>query len=193
MQKLRYGNTNTFYIAGENGSLLIDTDYAGTLSSFFKAIKSSRIDIKDISYVLATHYHPDHIGLVSELQRLGVVLVIVDVQLSSVHFADEIFYRDRRLDYTPINVDLAKVIRCAESRDFLHSIGIDGEVISTPSHSKDSVSVILDDGDCFVGDLEPIEYLSAYENHPDLKRDWERVMSYHPKRIMYAHVNEKVF
>ena len=71
-------------------------------------------------------------------------------------------------------------------------MGIDGEIISTPSHSADSVSVILDDGDCIVGDLEPIDFLGAYENNSELEKDWSRVISYKPKRIYYAHVNEKV-
>ena len=193
MKKLRYGNTNTFYIAGANGGLLIDTDYAGTLPQFFKAIKNARIDISDISYMLATHYHPDHIGIVSELQKLGVTLLIVDVQRSSVHFADEIFSRDKRLNYKPIDENVAKVISCAESRSFLCSIGISGEIIYTPSHSEDSVSIILDDGNCIVGDLEPVEYLAAYDHNPRLKSDWEQIMSYHPKRILSAHANEKEF
>ena len=191
MIKLRYGNTNTFYIAGAKGGLLIDTDYAGTLPQFFKAIKTACIDISDISYMLATHYHPDHIGIVSELQKLGVTLLIVDVQHSSVHFADDIFFRDKRLNYKPIDENVAKVISCAESRSFLCSIGISGEIIYTPSHSEDSVSIILDDGNCIVGDLEPVEYLAAYDRNPGLKSDWEQIMSYHPKRILYAHANEK--
>ncbi len=70
-------------------------------------------------------------------------------------------------------------------------MGIDGEIIPTPSHSDDSVSVVLDDGDCFVGDLEPIEYLDAYESNGKLKADWDRLMLRHPKRIFYAHANEK--
>ena len=193
MKKLRYGNTNTFYIAGANGGLLIDTDYAGTLPQFFKAIKNARIDISDISYMLATHYHPDHIGIVSELQKLGVTLLIVDVQHSSVHFADDIFFRDKRLNYKPIDENVAKVISCVESRSFLCSIGISGEIIYTPSHSEDSVSIILDDGNCIVGDLEPVEYLAAYDHNPRLKSDWEQIMSYHPKRILSAHANEKEF
>ena len=82
--------------------------------------------------------------------------------------------------------------RYAESRSFLLSMGIKGETINTPSHSEDSVSVILDDGNCIVGDLEPIEFLDAYEDNPRLEKDWSRVMSYKPKRILYAHVNEKV-
>ena len=71
-------------------------------------------------------------------------------------------------------------------------MGINGEIISTPSHSADSVSVILDDGDCIVGDLEPIDFLGAYENNSGLEKDWSRVINYKPKRIYYAHVNEKV-
>ena len=193
MIKLRYGNTNTFYIAGAKGGLLIDTDYAGTLPQFFKAIKTACIDISDITYMLATHYHPDHIGIVSELQKLGVTLLIVDVQHSSVHFADDMFFRDKRLNYKPIDENVAKVISCAESRSFLCSIGISGEIIYTPSHSEDSVSIILDDGNCIVGDLEPVEYLAAYDHNPRLKSDWEQIMSYHPKRILSAHANEKEF
>ena len=143
--------------------------------------------------MLATHYHPDHIGIVRELQKLGVTLLIVDVQHSSVHFADDIFFRDKRLNYKPIDENVAKVISCAESRSFLCSIGISGEIIYTPSHSEDSVSIILDDGNCIVGDLEPVEYLAAYDHNPRLKSDWEQIMSYHPKRILYAHANEKEF
>ena len=73
----------------------------------------------------------------------------------------------------------------------MRSIGIEGEIISTPSHSEDSVSVILDCGDCFVGDLEPYEYLDGYEENPQLQKDWNLIMSKRPRRILYAHANEK--
>lgn len=56
-------------IALDKGSILIDTDYAGTMPAFYKTIKGLGIRVSDITYVLATHYHPDHIGLVSELMR----------------------------------------------------------------------------------------------------------------------------
>lgn len=192
VSKLKYGNTNTFFIQGTNGGLLIDTDYAGTLSAFYKETKTHGIKLSDIAYVLATHYHPDHIGLVSELMKQGVKLLLVDTQVESVHFADEIFSRDKRLDYKPINVDDSIILECNESREFLQSIGIAGEIISTPSHSYDSISLILDDGRCFVGDLEPIEYLGGYESNDRLKKDWNIVMNYNPKIIYYAHANEKI-
>ena len=191
MIKLRYGNTNTFWLRGEAGNLLIDTDYAGTLPAFYKEIKKHGIDVRDITYVMATHYHPDHIGLIGELMEHGVKLLLIDKQTEYVHFSDEIFSREKQIKYIPIDESLATVISCAESRSFLISMGIKGEIISTPSHSEDSVSVILDDGNCIVGDLEPVEFLDAYEHNPRLEKDWSRVMSYKPKRIFYAHANEK--
>ncbi|MBQ8845828.1 MAG: MBL fold metallo-hydrolase [Lachnospiraceae bacterium] len=191
--RLKYGNTNTFFIRGTAGNLLVDTDYAGTLPLFYKEIKRQNISLKDIAYVLATHYHPDHMGLVSELMKQGVKLLLVDVQREYVGFSDEIFAREPRLGYEPICVEGATVISCEESRAFLRRLGIEGEIISTPRHSKDSVSLILDDGTCIVGDLEPMEYLGAYEENEKLKKDWERILSRKPKRIYYAHANEKVF
>lgn len=191
VSKLRYGNTNTFFIRGISGNLLVDTDYVGTLPAFFRVIKENDIKISDITYVLATHYHPDHIGLVSELMKQGVKLLLVDEQCSYVHFADEIFSRDKHLKYEPINTDDAIIVSREDSRKFLKSIGIDGEIISTASHSEDSISLILDNGVCIVGDLEPIEYLGAYDENISLKEDWEFVMSYNPQIIYYAHANEK--
>lgn len=192
VSKLKYGNTNTFFIRGINGGVLVDTGYAGTLCAFYKEIKAHGIKLSDITYVIATHYHPDHIGLVSELMKQGVKLLLVDTQGEYVHFADEIFSRDKRLDYKPINVDDSIILECNESREFLQSIGLAGGIISTPSHSYDSISLILDDGRCFVGDLEPIEYLGGYESNDRLKKDWNIVMNYNPKIIYYAHANEKI-
>ena len=191
MIKLRYGNTNTFYIPGSDGGLLVDTDWAGTLPLFFKAIKTAGIEMKAITTLLVTHYHPDHMGLASELQRLGVKLLVVDVQRLFVHASDEIFARDKHLSYRAVDESAATVISCAESRDVLKGLGIDGEILHTPSHSEDSVSLALDDGSCLVGDLEPLAYLAGYEENPALKSDWEQLMRRRPKRILYAHANEQ--
>lgn len=189
--KLKYGNTNTFLVRGESGYLLVDTDYAGTLPMFYRAIKQHNIKVSDISYILATHYHPDHIGLVSELMKQGVKLLVMDTQHSNIHYSDEIFNRDKRLNYETINEENAIVISCKDSREFLKNMGISGEIISTMSHSEDSISLILDNGVCIVGDLEPVDYLGAYEENAKLKADWELVMNYNPKLIYYAHANEK--
>ena len=190
MIRLKYGNTNTFFVHGGNGGLLFDTDYAGTLAAFYKAVKQNGIAVKDIGYVLVSHYHPDHMGLVSELMKQGVKLLMADVQKDFIHYSDDLFARDH-LAYSPIDESPAAVISCEESRNFLACMGIQGEIIRTPSHSEDSISLVLDNGDCFVGDLEPFEYLEAYRENTVLKSDWEHILSFGPRRIFYAHMPEK--
>ena len=141
--------------------------------------------------MLATHYHPDHIGIVSELMKKGVKLLLLDTQVDYVHFADKIFSKESRLLYTSIHEEEAILISCRQSREFLDQMGISGEIIATPSHSGDSISLVLDDGRCFVGDLEPIHYLAVYEENDPLAKDWQLIMKYNPKKVFYAHVNEQ--
>lgn len=192
MLELKYGNTNTFLVEGSKGYLLVDTDYAGMLPAFYKALKQKDIKVRDIEYVMATHYHPDHMGLISELMNQGIKLLLMDVQKDFVHYSDRIFVRDN-LSNTPINEDNATIISCEGSRDFLMQVGIQGEIIHTPSHSEDSVSLILDNGDCLIGDLEPLEYLEAYGENPKLKDDWEKILSFYPKRLLFSHRPERTW
>ena len=172
---------------------MIDTDYAGTMPAFYKAIKGLGIKVSDITYVLATHYHPDHIGLVSELMSQGVRLIIMESQTDFVHYSDGIFEKEPHLGYKTIDESRAQVLLFEDSRKFLKELGIEGKIISTPSHSEDSISVLLDDGTFIVGDLEPLEYLEAYEDNKKLKADWDTLLRESPKRIIYAHANEKSF
>jgi glyoxylase-like metal-dependent hydrolase (beta-lactamase superfamily II) len=61
--------------------------------------------------------------------------------------------------YVDITLDDNVVISAAESRAVLARIGIAGEIVPTPGHSPDSVSLLLDDGAVFTGDLTPLELL----------------------------------
>ena len=190
--KLKYGNTNTYFIRGAKGSILLDTDYAGTLQMFYKEIKKNGISLKDITYILATHYHPDHMGLIGELVSMGVKFLVMDTQVPNLHFSDEIFSRDKTLSFLPsVPEDNAEVIACKDSRAFLATLGINGEIISTPSHSEDSITLVLDNGDCFVGDLEPMEFMDGYEENSALQSDWKKVMSFSPRVIHYGHAPER--
>ena len=45
VKKLKYGNTNTFFVGNESG-ILLDTDLAGTLQGFFREIKRNGIPVE---------------------------------------------------------------------------------------------------------------------------------------------------
>ena len=189
---LKYGNTYTFLVKGSSGSLLVDTDYAGTLQGFYRALKANGIRLNQISCAMATHFHPDHCGLMGQLQAQGVQLLLMDSQVQAVHFPDSIFTREKR-DFIPVDPAKAVLITADESRAFLKKLGIEGEIIRTASHSPDSVSLILDDGNCFVGDLEPREYIGACADNAPLAEDWQRIMSRNPEVIHSAHRPERLF
>jgi len=187
LTKLKYGNTNTWLIRGTGGNLLVDTDWAGTLPGFYKAIKAQNLQIGDISCVLSTHYHPDHMGITADLTAQGVPLIIFDVQLPYIHFSDGIYAKEKNRFYKPVDESCAKILSCRESRVFLASLGISGEVIHTPGHSEDSISLILDDGNAVVGDLPPYSALAA-EDDETVRNSYENILSRGVTRLHYGHM-----
>lgn len=193
IELLKYGNTNTYFISPEfendEKGILIDTDWAGTLPQFFKAIKQAGIKTDDIAYLLVTHFHPDHMGIAGELQELGIKPLIPDIQREFVHGSDEILIKSGK-KFTPIDESAAVFVSCEESRGFLRGIGIDGEIIHTPGHSNDSVSLILFDRKAvFVGDLPPLDVIGGCDD--TVKASWELILSRKPKVLYYGHANER--
>ncbi len=192
LTKLKYGNTNTCLIRGTRGNLLVDTDWAGTLTAFFKALKAQNLQVGDISFVLSTHYHPDHMGITADLMELGVTLVVFDVQLPHVHFSDSIYAKEKNRFYKPIDESRAMVLSCRGSRAFLASLGIAGEVIHTPGHSEDSVSLILDEGTAIVGDLPPYSTLAAMDDET-VQNSYKNILSRGVTELHYGHmVSERI-
>lgn len=183
---LRYGNTNTYFIKGSAGCLLVDTDMPGTIGSFFKEIKKHDIQVKDISFVMATHYHPDHMGLISELMDMGVRLLLVDVQESHIHDWEA------KIGSKPIDGKQARIISIDESRAFLESLGIRGEMFHIPSHSQDSIGIMLDEGTFIAGDLSPMSYLQTEPEVSQLRNDWDLILRHQPKRVVFAHSNQLI-
>ena len=184
IQLLKYGNTNCYYIEGKNGSILVDTDWAGTLQLFYSKIKE--LNIKNIDYLLITHYHPDHMGIAQDIiENMNVKLLVIDVQEDYIHSSDKIFEKDKNINFKPINTNPI-IISCEQSRKFLNDLGIDGEIIHTPGHSDDSISLILDNGIAIVGDLYDLNSASAF-NDKKINDSWKRILSYNISKICYGH------
>ena len=189
IQLLKYGNTNCYYIEGKNGSLLVDTDWAGTLQSFYNKIKE--LNIKKIDYLLITHYHPDHMGIAQDIvENMNVKLLVMDVQKDYLHSSDKIFEKDNNTKFKPINT-VPIIISCEQSRKFLKDLGIDGEIIYTPGHSDDSISLILDQGFAIVGDLYDLNSAALF-NDKKINDSWKKVLSHNIKKICYGHYEQEI-
>lgn len=191
IHELQYDNTNTYLVFGTKGLLLFDTGWAGTFIKMCKALGEKGIKLQDIDYLLISHFHPDHMGLAGELAKQGVTVVIMESQKEFLHTSDHIFERDKRFTYVPINDDDVKHLSFEDSRAFLQELGIAGEIIPTPGHSDDSVSLVLDSGDVFVGDLYPLYELEVHQE-PDVQESWKKILAAKPKRIFYGHAKTAV-
>ena len=191
IHELHYDNTNTYLIYGTKGLLLFDTGWAGTFTKLCKALGEKGMKLQDIDYLVISHFHPDHMGLAGELAGQGITVVVLESQKAYVHTSDHIFERDKSVAYIPLDDGNVKHIKFDGSREFLQELGIAGEMIPTPGHSEDSISLVLDSGDVFVGDLYPLYELEAH-TEPGVQESWKKILDRKPKRIFYGHAKTAV-
>jgi endoribonuclease LACTB2 len=179
-----YRSTNYWVVSAGTSRLLIDLGWPGTLGTLRAKLDRIGVPLTEIRYALATHYHPDHAGLAQELKHAGVPLLVLEVQVPSIPLlARYTKPHDKYVDVTPHdNV----VISFAGSRALLQKIGIRGEVLHTPGHSDDSVSVLLDDGSAFVGDLTPPGF-AVEENAAVVSASWKLLLDRGATRVYPGH------
>lgn len=177
-----YRSTNYWVISAGTSRLLVDIGWPGTLGQMKANLRRMGVPIFEIRYALATHYHIDHAGLGEELKREGVPLLVLDVQVDAIPVMKA--YTKPWDHYSEITPAGNVVISFAQSRAFLGEIGIPGQIIHTPGHSEHCVSLLLDDGSAFTGDLPPEAY--AYDN-PTALASWEILRQAGAVRVYPAH------
>ncbi len=189
--ELKYGKTNTYLIKGKDKYILFDTDWAGTLSLFFRSLKKYAIKVQDSGYLFISHFHPDHMGIAQEIANLGVQIVVMDIQQNFIHNADPIFEKEKHSKFIPIDDSKIRMINISDSKAFLSEIGISGEIFHTPGHSDDSISLYLDDGFLFVGDLNPLYELDAHKG-TQIADSWDILLKLNPKAVYYGHAKTAI-
>ncbi len=184
--ELRYSSTNTYLIRGSDGYILFDTAWAGTFPLLCRALGEKHISVQDIKYVFISHFHPDHMGIAQNVAEQGAEIVVFDVQREYIHFADAVFDKDKKVDFMPIDDSKVKIVPIAESRGLLEKIGIAGEILHTPGHSDDSISLWLDEGELLVGDLNPLYEMEMHKG-TQIYGSWQRLLAKKPLRVYYGH------
>ena len=159
---LPMGMLNSYIIVGER-SILVDTGMPGGADKILAAMAREGISKGDISLILITHRHVDHIGDAAALQRVTGAPV-------AVHALDAEWLRrgeggprpptgwaGRLFDLT--GLPAAHATPCEpdlilEEEFSLAPYGVpDAMVLHTPGHTAGSVSALLADGRALAGDL----------------------------------------
>lgn len=170
-QSLKLGFTCCYLIKCRGGYLLIDTSYPDYFPQFQKSLANLGIAVSEIKYLLLTHHHDDHAGFADELVKKSGCRVIVHqdalAPLKQGESADTMQPVNRRVKFVfsifglfhrhfrfpPLILGESDSILTGDDPDLLKRIGIDGKILYTPGHSRDSISVILADGSAVVGDV----------------------------------------
>ena len=150
----------SYLVYGETITL-IDTGVAGCETRIFDYINSTGREASDITQIVLTHSHPDHIGAAWAIQELTGCSI-------AAHSAEKAWIEDVALQYSerPVpgfanlvsgSVQVDHLLRDGDTTepDPIHEWEL--EVIHTPGHSPGSISVFMHgNGALFSGDAIPV-------------------------------------
>ena len=201
------GFDHCYIIQGE-GTILVDGGAPKMAEEFARAIKKLSIEPGDIQLMIMTHGHWDHIGSAKEIKELtGAKIAMHEREKEWLEKSLKVLPPGATLwghvfmaimtlfmplvHIPPTHVD---VVLGNEERS-LSQYGIPGKLIPTPGHSPGSVSIVLETGDAFVGDLAmnkfPLRLSPGLPIFADdlsqIRKSWELLLDQGVKTVYPAH------
>ncbi|MBP9872222.1 MAG: hypothetical protein KBC53_12155 [Nitrosomonas sp.] len=161
--------------------MAFDVGWPDTFAEYRTAVKQAGLDFKMIKHFMVSHFHLDHAGLAGMLMKNGLSFYVFENQVSQIAEMEELI-KKKYVNYCEIAKDKIKTLKLAESRNWLRSIGVEGEVVQVFGHGNESVVLLLDSGEALIGDLP------VFEDYDDLvKMDWLKLKSMKVRKIFPAH------
>ncbi len=188
--------------------MLIDGGSPKRVRAFLAALQKLSLHPSEIKLITLTHGHWNHIGSAGVIKNVTGAKIAMHreekerLEKSSKTMLPVATAWDRFLsgamtmflpwcDIPAVEVDIV-----LEDRDFsLSNYGIPGKILPTPGHSRGSVSVLLDTGDAFIGDLA-MNTFPFYlrpgipifaEDMRQVRESWKRLLDEGAKTVYPAH------
>ena len=94
------------------------------------------------------------------------------------------YFKGKHLPYVGLKEDDNLILKLSGSRMFLAGIRLNGEILHTPGHSDDSITLVLEEGFAFTGDLHP-----AFMTIDDAttRTSWDKIYRHKIRRIFPGH------
>lgn len=210
IHEVALGFTRTYIIRGD-AAVMIDTGMPGQAKKFTHALAAIPLAAQEIKLMIITHGHFDHIGSAAAIKKItGARIAMHGADKEWLEKAGEKvppfppgvtmwgrimagimapFASSRRIDPAVVEVDLG------DQPFSLAAYGISGRVLATPGHTPGSVSVLLDSGAAFVGDLAmnglPLRFGPGLpvlaENMEAVIKSWKYLLEQGARTIYPAH------
>ncbi|GIE77504.1 MBL fold metallo-hydrolase [Actinoplanes philippinensis] len=155
--ELRMGYVNVHLVVTDDGVVLIDTGLPGRSPLIERGLRGIRRSLGEVTTILVTHHHPDHVGSLATLREQTGARVIA-------HAAEVPWIGGHHAPAQPVGV-LAKLVGrlvgTAPPTKVDQLITVDGSeplpgftALHTPGHTRGHVSYLLDraGGVLFAGD-----------------------------------------
>lgn len=206
--RIPVGIDNCYLLRGRT-TILIDAGAPGHVKEFMRGMDRLGISLREIELILLTHGHADHIGCLHQIQTLTEAEIAMhEAECAWVESGEpdlspgvtlwgrmlaglgQVLYKPRlyprAVDYS-ITTTLSSLMKLG--------YGVPGQVVHTPGHSPGSISVLLESGEVFVGDLAMNAwYLRSTPGLPILAQDmdlvvqsWKRLIGMGARQVYPAH------
>ena len=204
IQPIQLLNVRVFLIPTQGGWALVDTGLPFFQDRLVHAIQARGVDLSGIQAIILTHGHLDHIGCLAALQDLSGAAVICHSSLAPLlhqglyeeavprvplwKIFNQLVHQALGGSLQPVQADVV----CEESLD-LEKYGLAGQLLHTPGHSPGSLSIILETGECFIGDLlrepAPGRYDTGlfYDDLQEIFTSLRKIAAWHPSLVYLSH------
>ncbi len=177
-----YRSVNCYLVVTEKAKLLVDVGWPGGMAELKSSMAAQGFAVKEVTHVLVTHYHMDHGAIAQEMKDKGATLIVMENQTE--HLNDQSKFIKPPMVYHKIRPEGNLELKFADSRAFLKTLGIDGEITPTNGHGPDHITLVLDEGIAFTGDLPP---LNASPPNSNEYKNWQQLKTLKVKRLYPAH------
>lgn len=183
-------HSNSYLIVSGSQGILVDAGCPGKINDIQVVLERNNLDFSDITLVVLTHTHYDHVGCLAEIKEKSGAKILV-------HEAEKEFlekgmtpFPEGTLWFSKIISRIGNIIMPSKSRyqpvssDIVVSNGYNlgryiphTKIIPTPGHTKGSISLVIGNEAAFVGDtlfnaIPGMVFPPFADDVPELLKSW---------------------